>query len=94
VAGACLVAFVIWEWHEEHPIVEVRLFRERSFAVSMALMLVLGLALYGTTVLLPQFSQVWLGWSALDAGMALSPGGITVILTRASRRRRTTRSPG
>src|SRR5205085_10231523 len=79
IAGVALVTFVIWEWRHEHPVVEVRLFRSRSFAVSNLLMLVLGMALYGTTVLLPQYVQVWMGWSAEDAGMVLSPGGVVVI---------------
>ncbi len=80
VAAVCLITFVIWEWRQEHPVVEVRLFRDRNFAVSNAMMLVLGMTLYGTTVLLPQYLQVWLGYSAEDAGMVLSPGGITVII--------------
>ena len=79
VAAAALVFFVIWEWKNEHPVVEVRMFRDRNFAVSNLMMLVLGMALYGSTVLLPQYVQVWMGWSAQDAGMALSPGGLTVI---------------
>jgi DHA2 family multidrug resistance protein len=79
VAAAALISFVIWEWRNEHPVVEVRMFRDRNFAVSNLMMLVLGMALYGSTVLLPQYVQVWMGWSAQDAGMALSPGGLTVI---------------
>jgi MFS transporter, DHA2 family, multidrug resistance protein len=43
-------------------------------------MMVLGVALYGSTVLLPLYLQVWMGYSAQDAGMALSPGGFVVIL--------------
>src|SRR5438552_5278824 len=80
VAAAALIFFVIWEWKNEHPVVEVRMFRDRNFAVSNLMMLVLGMALYGSTVLLPQYVQVWMGWSAQDAGMALSPGGFAVIL--------------
>src|SRR2546430_95360 len=79
VAAAALIFFVIWEWRNEHPVVEVRMFRDRNFAVSNLMMVVLGMALYGSTVLLPQYVQVWMGWSAQDAGMALSPGGLTVI---------------
>src|SRR5207237_1202226 len=41
---------------------------------------VLGMALYGSTVLLPLYLQVWMGYSGQDAGMALSPGGFAVIL--------------
>jgi len=79
VAAIALISFVVWEWRNEHPVVEIRMFRDRSFAVSNLMMLVLGMALYGSTVLLPQYLQVWMGWSAQDAGMVLSPGGITVI---------------
>ncbi len=80
VAAVALVSFVVWEWRQEHPVVEVRLFARRSFATANLMMLVLGIALFGTTVLLPQYLQVWMGYSAEDAGMALSPGGVTVIL--------------
>ena len=80
LAAAALVTFVIWEWRQEHPVVDVRMFRNRSFATSALLMLVLGVALYGSTVLLPQYEQVWLGYSAQQAGEALSPGGVMVIL--------------
>jgi MFS transporter, DHA2 family, multidrug resistance protein len=79
VAAAALLTFVIWEWRHEHPVVEVKMLRDRNFAVANLMMLVLGITLYGTTVLLPQYLQVWKGWSAQDAGMVLSPGGITVI---------------
>jgi DHA2 family multidrug resistance protein len=80
LSAAALIAFVIWEWRQEHPVVDVRMFRSRSFATPALLMLVLGIALYGTTVLLPQYEQVWLGYSAQQAGEALSPGGVVIIL--------------
>ncbi|OLC78064.1 MAG: EmrB/QacA family drug resistance transporter [Deltaproteobacteria bacterium 13_1_20CM_2_69_21] len=80
IAAVSLVSFVLWEWRQEHPVVEVRLFKNGTFAVSSLMMLVLGMALYGSTVLLPQYLQVWMGYSAQDAGMVLSPGGVTVIL--------------
>jgi DHA2 family multidrug resistance protein len=80
ISAVCIAAFILWEWREEHPIVELQLFRNRNFAVATLLMLVLGIALYGSTVLLPQYAQVWLGWSAQDAGMMLSPGGVAVMV--------------
>jgi DHA2 family multidrug resistance protein len=80
VAGAALVAFVLWELRQRDPVVDVRLFRNRSFASSNLMMLVLGITLFGSTVLLPQYTQTWLGYSAEQAGEALSPGGVTVIL--------------
>jgi DHA2 family multidrug resistance protein len=80
IAVVCLVTFVFWEWQQEHPVVEVRLFRNLNFALANVMMLVLGVTLYGSTVLLPQYVQLWMGYSAQDGGMVLSPGGVIVIL--------------
>jgi len=80
VSAVALVAFVVWEWRQENPVVDVRLFKQRSFAVANLMMLTLGIALFGSTVLLPQYLQVWMGYSAQQAGEALSPGGLVVIL--------------
>jgi DHA2 family multidrug resistance protein len=80
IAAVALVSFVLWEWRQEHPVVDVRLFASKSFAAANLMMLVLGMALFGSTVLLPQYLQVWMGYSAQDAGMVLSPGGILVIM--------------
>jgi DHA2 family multidrug resistance protein len=79
VAAVTLVSFVAWEWNNDHPIVDLKMFTRRSFAVANGLMLMLGLALYGSTVLLPQYLQVLMGYTAEQAGMALSPGGLVVI---------------
>jgi DHA2 family multidrug resistance protein len=80
VATVGLVAFVWWTLRSKEPIVDLRLFKHRSFAISNAMMLALGIALYGTTVLLPQFLQVVLHWDAMTAGMALSPGALLVLV--------------
>jgi DHA2 family multidrug resistance protein len=80
VAVVSLVSFCVWEWNHENPIVDLKMFRRRSFAVANALMLVLGVALFGSTVLLPQYLQVLMGYTAQQSGMALSPGGFVVIL--------------
>jgi DHA2 family multidrug resistance protein len=80
VAVVCLTSFVFWEWNHESPIVDIRMFRRRSFAVANGLMLTLGLALFGSTVLLPQYLQVLMGYTAQQSGMALSPGGVLIIL--------------
>jgi MFS transporter, DHA2 family, multidrug resistance protein len=79
VAVVTLVSFVAWEWNNDHPIVDLKMFKRRSFAVANGLMLMLGLALYGSTVLLPQYLQVLMGYTAQQSGMALSPGGLVVI---------------
>ena len=79
VAAVALVSFVFWELWHENPIVDLRMFKRRSFAVANAMMLMLGVALFGSTVLLPQYLQVLMGYSAQQSGMALSPGGLVVI---------------
>ena len=79
IAGVALVSFVLWEWRQKNPVVDVRLFKSRTFAVSNLMMLVLGMTLYGSTVLLPQYLQVWMGYSATDAGMVLSPGALVFV---------------
>ncbi len=79
VAGVALVSFVIWEIRQAHPIVDLRLFRSRSFAVANGLMFMLGAVLYSTTVLLPQYVQLFLGYTAEKAGLVLSPGAVVII---------------
>jgi DHA2 family multidrug resistance protein len=79
VAAVSIVSFIAWEWNHDTPVVDIRMFKRRSFAVANALMLVLGVALFGSTVLLPQYLQVLMGYTAEQSGMALSPGGLVVI---------------
>jgi DHA2 family multidrug resistance protein len=75
-----LAYFVVWEWNEEHPILELRLLKNPNFAVANALMFALGAVLFGTTVLIPEYLQTVMGYTAQNAGMVLSPGGITVMI--------------
>jgi DHA2 family multidrug resistance protein len=75
-----LIAFVIWELRSKHPVVDVRMLGEPTFAISNLMIFVLGFVLYGTTVMLPQFMQGMLGYTARTSGMALSPGGFAIML--------------
>ncbi|MEO8878422.1 MAG: DHA2 family efflux MFS transporter permease subunit [Polyangiaceae bacterium] len=75
-----LVSFVVWELKTKNPIVDLRIFKNRNFAISSLLLFLLGLILFGTTVLLPQFLQLFMGYSAQEAGMTLSPGALSIIL--------------
>ncbi len=76
-----LVTWVVWEWRHEHPIVELKLLKNRNFATAMGFMFVLGAVLYGTTVLIPQYLQLLMGYSAVSAGEALAGGGFIMMLT-------------
>jgi len=75
-----LIAFVLWEWYHEHPIVDVRLLKNRNFGTAVFFSFVLGIVLFGSTVLIPEFLQSSLGYTAERAGMALSPGGLMLML--------------
>jgi DHA2 family multidrug resistance protein len=80
VAVVLLTIWVIWEWHQDNPIVNVRLFRGLNFAAAMVFTFVLGMVLNGTTVLLPLFLQSMLGYDATTVGMALAGGGFIMLL--------------
>jgi DHA2 family multidrug resistance protein len=83
---AAIVAFIAMIWWElrqlrtgHRPILNLTLFYRRNFAISFTLMFVLGFALYGTTVLIPQFVQTLLGYTAELAGLVLSPAGLMMM---------------
>src|SRR5581483_9917872 len=75
-----LCAFFMWEWYHEDPIVDVRLLKNRNFGTAVFFSFFLGMVLFGSTVLIPQFLQVSLGYTAERAGMALSPAGFVMML--------------
>ena len=80
VAAAGIVGAIFWEWHHPDPIIDLKLFRDRSFAVSTSMMFCVGFALLGTTLLLPLFSQTLLGYTAQKAGLSLMPGGFLIMV--------------
>jgi DHA2 family multidrug resistance protein len=70
-----MLFLLAWELRVEHPLVDLRVFCNRSFAVGTLLMTVVGIVLYSTTALLPLFLQGLMGYPALNSGMAMSPRG-------------------
>ncbi len=81
IASIILMVWVWWEWRHPHPIVELKLLKRRNFATAMFSMLMLGSVLYGTTVLLPEFLQTLMGYSAQQAGECMALGGFLMMLT-------------
>lgn len=77
---SCLLVLPFWELRQRDPMLDVRLLAQRNFLVSNVLIFMLGFILFGSTVLLPLFVQSLLGYSATDAGLVLSPGGLAVLL--------------
>jgi MFS transporter, DHA2 family, multidrug resistance protein len=81
VATTLLICWVIWEWHHPHPIVELTLLKRRNLATAMLSMFILGSVLYGTTVLLPEFLQTLMGYTAAQAGECMALGGFLMMVT-------------
>jgi MFS transporter, DHA2 family, multidrug resistance protein len=80
IAIYTLVAWVVWEYYHPSPIVEIRLFRNRNFSTAMFFTFTLGIVLFGTTVVIPQFLQLLLGYPAQRAGEAMAGGGFMMLL--------------
>jgi len=79
-SAASLLFVIFWEWRQKDPIVDLHLFRDRNFGISNLLMFMLGFALLGSTLLLPLFMQTLLGYTAQQSGLALMPGGFTIMV--------------
>jgi DHA2 family multidrug resistance protein len=84
VCIASLVTLVIWSLVQgrkgNRPILNLTLFKRSSFAVAFTLLFILGFSLYSSTVLIPQFVQTLLGYTAELAGFVMSPGGFVIML--------------
>ena len=80
----CFISVIFYElWMartKQKPILDLNLFSNRTFAVSVVMMFVLGAALYGTNTLLPQLLQNLMGYSAEQSGITLSSGGLATLL--------------
>jgi DHA2 family multidrug resistance protein len=73
------VSLTLLIWHElttDNPVVDLRVFKARSYAVGVFLMTIVGFVLYGSMVLLPIMLQTVLGYPPLQAGIAMAPRGI------------------
>jgi DHA2 family multidrug resistance protein len=80
LAAASFISLVIWEWFHKEPIVDVRLFKNFNVATTNLMFLVLGAALFSSTVLMPQLLQTLMGYPAQKAGMVLSAGALVVLV--------------
>jgi DHA2 family multidrug resistance protein len=79
VSLAALTWFVLNEWRHSNPIVDLQLLRLKNFRMAALMMFILGMVMFGTTVLIPQFLQVLMGYTAESAGKALSLGAVVLI---------------
>jgi len=75
-----LVALIIRELMTDHPVVDLRVLKNRSFSAGVLLISLLGFVLYASLVLLPLYLQTLMGYPAYNSGLALSPRGIGALL--------------
>jgi DHA2 family multidrug resistance protein len=74
-----MIGLIAWEWRQKNPLINLRVFRFKNFAICCFLMMLVGGVLNANTVLQPQFMQQLLGWTATTAGLALTAGGVTLV---------------
>jgi MFS transporter, DHA2 family, multidrug resistance protein len=82
LAVTTVVSVILFLWRElstDHPIVNLRILKSRSFAIGVVTTFTLGFALYGSVFIFPVFCQNLLGFSAQQTGILLFPGGLTTI---------------
>ena len=75
-----LILFVIVEFFAEHPIVNLKTFRNRTFSTGNIVMFFAFFNLFGSIVLLPIYLQTLMGYNATLAGMVLGPGGVATLI--------------
>lgn len=80
VAVAALVLFVVVELRAHHPVVNLRVFRDRTFTSGNLIMFMGFFCLFGGFVLLPLYAQTLMGYTAMWAGLVLGPGGVAALL--------------
>jgi MFS transporter, DHA2 family, multidrug resistance protein len=74
------IGAIFWEPRQNDPVIDLRLFQNRQFAISATLLFVFGFGLFGTTTMIPQLLQSLYGYRAIDAGLVLGPGALMITL--------------
>lgn len=80
IAAVLLISFIIYEIYAKNPILHLRVFLDRTYAIGVFVMTTVGFVLYGSLVLLPIILQTLLGYPALQSGIAMAPRGIGSLL--------------
>jgi DHA2 family multidrug resistance protein len=80
ISAVALILFVPWELTREEPIVPITMFGRRNFGLASIFLMLTGVILFGTTLFIPQLLQTVMGYTATDAGLALTAGGAATII--------------
>jgi DHA2 family multidrug resistance protein len=79
VSAVSLISLVFWELHSKAPIIDMRMYKSFNFAVANLMMFVLGMLLFSSLVMMPQFLQTLMGYTAQAAGLVLSAAGLMLL---------------
>jgi DHA2 family multidrug resistance protein len=79
ISISCFISLVVWEWRQQSPVVDVRMFKSVSFAISSLMMFSLGVLLFSSLVMMPLFLQTLMGYTAESAGLVLSGASIIIL---------------
>jgi DHA2 family multidrug resistance protein len=80
ISALCLIFAVPWELSRKNPIVPLAMFGRRNFGIANIFLLITGMIIFGTTQFVPQMLQQVLGYTATDAGLAMTAGGLATIV--------------
>jgi DHA2 family multidrug resistance protein len=80
VALISIATAIWWEWRHPDPVVEIRLLKDRNFALAGVFYTLFGFVLFGSTVLIPQMLQSLYAYTATDAGLVLGPGALVIVV--------------
>jgi DHA2 family multidrug resistance protein len=80
ISVIALTSFVIWELTEKNPIVNLYLFKDRNYAFGTIALVVSYSAFFAINVILPQWLQIYMGYTAIWAGLASAPMGILPLI--------------
>jgi DHA2 family multidrug resistance protein len=81
VSLICFGILIVWEWRHQEPLVDIRLFRNFNFSSISLMMFLAGAVAFSSTVLMPQFLQLLAGYSAEQAGLVVSAGAASLLVT-------------
>nr|WP_246012026.1 DHA2 family efflux MFS transporter permease subunit [Hydromonas duriensis] len=73
IAVIGLTFLVVWEWYDKHPVVDVRLIKNRNFAIGTALQTIGFTVFFGNMVVMPLWLQTVMGYDSFHSGLAVSP---------------------
>jgi DHA2 family multidrug resistance protein len=80
ISAFSLMLFIPWELTRKDPIVPIAMFGQRNFGIASIFLLITGVIIFGSTQFIPQLLQQVIGYTATDAGLALTAGGVATLL--------------